>query len=76
MNSSELANLQAINTLLEGLFALDMVRNFFTEKIKHDSKPERNLVEIWKQYLKGAFIFDFIALLPLFWLADSLIEGE
>ena len=53
-----------LDTVMEICFVIDMVRNFFTSYTdpREPRKPVRDLFLIMKHYVKGPFLFDFVAL--------------
>lgn len=52
--------------VIEVCFFIDIVLNFFLEyKDDEDFKPVRDLKKISIRYIKGVFIFDVLATLPL-----------
>ena len=69
-----------LDIVMESCFILDMVKNFFME-YKDPSNPERKIVDlgkIIKNYVKGAFIIDFVALVgfPIHYAAKGAISQE
>mmetsp|Transcript_27102 Transcript_27102/g.26157 ORF Transcript_27102/g.26157 Transcript_27102/m.26157 type:complete len:199 (-) Transcript_27102:1308-1904(-) len=54
-----------IDAVVEISFAIDIILNFFQEYISdEDFYPVRDLKRISVHYLKGRFIFDFLAVMP------------
>jgi len=61
--------------IIEFCFFIDIVLNFFLEyKDDEDFKPVRDLKKIAIRYIKGVFIFDVLATLPLAFLIPKEYE--
>lgn len=56
---------QILSNLVNSLFIIDMIINFTTAFYDEDFNFIINRKEIVKKYLKGFFILDFIAIVPL-----------
>lgn len=54
-----------LNFIVWALFIIDFLLNFITEKFDSRGRPIQNIKIISGLYLKGWFLIDFIALLPL-----------
>lgn len=50
--------------VFEGIIALDIILHFFSAYVENDTVID-DIDQISKNYLKGFFIFDIIAILPL-----------
>mmetsp|Transcript_14069 Transcript_14069/g.21939 ORF Transcript_14069/g.21939 Transcript_14069/m.21939 type:complete len:82 (-) Transcript_14069:84-329(-) len=54
-----------------------MITNFFTEyHYPASMKTERDLWKLSILYVKGRFIWDFLAILPLFHIFSSIVPGK
>jgi|Transcript_28203 hypothetical protein len=54
-----------INTFIDCMFMIDLVLNFFTTYIDRNGDEVLNTKRIAVNYLKGTFVLDLIASVPL-----------
>ena len=65
-SESELASFDTRSLIYQCFFSLDMLINFITEHhYESSTEVERDLCKLFTIYIKGRFIFDLVALLPL-----------
>tara|TARA_B110000285_G_C14800239_1_gene457073 strand:- start:355 stop:543 length:189 start_codon:yes stop_codon:yes gene_type:complete len=62
--------METMSTVLESIFLVDFIMCFFKEFLGPDistsgDKPYSTVIEIFIDYWNGAFIYDFIPLIPL-----------
>lgn len=68
---SRVSQLWLLDYVFFSLFSIDIIFNFMTEfKDTGEMKPCRQFDKIWQRYLRGDFVLDLIAWLPIHYFID------
>jgi hypothetical protein len=58
------------------VFAIDILINFFLEKLVDQTTIERRLSKVIVIYLKNGFLYDFLAILPLTVMFEGVLAPK
>lgn len=65
-----------VDWIIDIIFIMDLFINFITAYEKRDGLQETRIKKIAKNYLRGWFIIDFLACIPVQLIEPLLVSGS